>query len=208
MKFSKVIKEALRELLSLLIQHLQHNLLYSQMHPILHSVQYSSNVSTKNGNQCLTSQKSLALLKKKYGTYDREPLAVYKSIKLFRHMVEGRHFMIYTDHKPITFAFHQKSDKCTPREFRHLYFISQFSTDIRHISGCDNTIANALSRIEQLSIGLDFDALVKAQKNDLELQDLMKKGTALQLKMIQMPGTKISLLCDLSTSITSPFVTK
>lgn len=43
--------------------------------------------------------------------YDRELLAVYSVVKRFRHMVEGSLFAIYTDHKPLTFAFAQKLEK-------------------------------------------------------------------------------------------------
>jgi cleavage and polyadenylation specificity factor subunit 1 len=53
----------------------------------------------------------------KYSTYDRGLLAVYEAVKHFRHMLEARHFTIFTDHKPLTFAFQQKRDKCSPRQF-------------------------------------------------------------------------------------------
>jgi len=43
--------------------------------------------------------------------------------------------MIFTDHKTLTYAFTLRCDKCSPRQFKHLDFISQFTTDIRHISG-------------------------------------------------------------------------
>lgn len=33
-----------------------------------------------------------------YSTYDRELLAAYKAIKHFRHILEGRKFVLYTDH--------------------------------------------------------------------------------------------------------------
>ena len=39
-----------------------------------------------------------------------ELLAIYEALKHFRHMLEARHFTILTDHKPLTFAFHQKRD--------------------------------------------------------------------------------------------------
>jgi hypothetical protein len=32
-------------------------------------------------------------------------------------MLEARHSIIFTDHKPITYAFQQKWDKCSPRQF-------------------------------------------------------------------------------------------
>jgi len=50
-------------------------------------------------------------------------------------MLEARYFTILTDHDPLTYTFHQKRDKCSPRQFNHLDFISQFTTDIHHISG-------------------------------------------------------------------------
>lgn len=39
----------------------------------------------------------------KYSPYDRELLAIYESVKYYQHMLEGRNFTIYTDHKPIHF---------------------------------------------------------------------------------------------------------
>ncbi|GFU82475.1 transposon Ty3-I Gag-Pol polyprotein [Trichonephila clavipes] len=47
----------------------------------------------------------------KYSAYDRELLAVYAAIKHFRFKLEEHKFTIFTDHKPLTFAFKQKLDK-------------------------------------------------------------------------------------------------
>ena len=68
--------------------------------------------------------KEMSTAQQKYNTYDRELLAIYEAVKHFRHMLEGRHFVIYTEHKPLTYAFSQKRDKCSPRQFNHLDFIS------------------------------------------------------------------------------------
>ena len=70
----------------------------------------------------------------RYSAFDRELLAVYLAVKHFRHFVEGREFLILTDHKPLTFALSITTDKYTPRQTRHLDYISQFTTDIRHVS--------------------------------------------------------------------------
>lgn len=68
---------------------------------------------------------------KRYSTYDRELLAIFMAVKHFRHLIEGAHCVIYTDHKPLTYAFKQQVDCCSPRQVRHLEFISQYCTDIR-----------------------------------------------------------------------------
>ena len=78
-------------------------------------------------------------------------------------MLEARHFIVLTDNKPLIFAFHQKRDKYSPRKFNHLDFISQFTTDIRHISGQDNIVAEALSRVEAISAPVTHDTLAAAQ---------------------------------------------
>lgn len=51
---------------------------------------------------------------KKYSTYDRELLSIYLAIKFFKFLLQGRHFTIFTDHKPLTFAF--KQNKIVPSE--------------------------------------------------------------------------------------------
>ncbi|XP_023306509.2 uncharacterized protein LOC111688257 [Lucilia cuprina] len=86
-------------------------------------------------------------------------------------MLEGRQFIIFTDHKPLTFAFRQNPEKASPRQFRQLDFISQFSTGIRHISGHANTIADILSRIATIDVpaSIDIEELSKSQKDDAEL---------------------------------------
>ena len=102
-------------------------------------------------------------------------------------MVEGRSFVIYTDHKPITFAFRKKSNQCSPRQFRHLDFISQFTTDIRHVSGKDNVVADALSRVEEIETTLNFEAVSAAQNDDEELQKYRDGNSSLQLRLVRIP---------------------
>ncbi|CAK1589812.1 unnamed protein product [Parnassius mnemosyne] len=149
--------------------------------------------------------RKLTSAQKKYSPYDRELLAIYESIKYFRFMVEARHFTVYTDHKPITFAFVTKRDNCSPRQHRYLSFISQFTTDIKHVSGCDNTVADALSRIEAISEILNYEDLANDQNSDPELQNLINKGTALRLEKIKSP--EATIYCDVSTHTPRPYIT-
>ena len=48
--------------------------------------------------------KKLSLAERKYSAFDRELLAIYSAIQHFRHYVEGRPFVIMTDHKPLCHA--------------------------------------------------------------------------------------------------------
>jgi hypothetical protein len=89
--------------------------------------------------QRVDSAWQLSPAQQKYSAYDRELLAVYEAVMHFRHMLEAHHFTIFTDNKPITFAFQQNRDKCSPRQFSHLDFIAQFTTNIRHTSGQDKS---------------------------------------------------------------------
>lgn len=144
----------------------------------------------------------------KYSPYDRELLAIYEGIQHFRHMLEARHFTVYTDHKPICYAFATRKDKCSPRQFRHLDYISQFTTDIRHISGKENVVADTLSRIEQVAQPIDLIQLAKSQDSDPELKRLLKEGSmSLTFRKLTIPGTKTQLVCDDSQQLPRPFVT-
>lgn len=144
----------------------------------------------------------------KYSPYDRELLAIYAAIRHFRYMVEAKVFTVYTDHKPLTHAFSSRRDNCSPRQFRYLDFISQFTTDVKHIAGEDNVVADALSRIEAISAPIDFNALSRSQDKDAELTTLLNGNTSLQLKKIAAPDEKTSLYCDLSTGKPRPYITE
>ncbi|GFY52406.1 retrovirus-related Pol polyprotein from transposon 17.6 [Trichonephila inaurata madagascariensis] len=132
------------------------------------------NCLTENGPQPIAFfSRKLSATETKYNTYDRELLAIYLAIKHFRHQLEGHNFIIFTDHRLLTFAFNKISDSCSPRQLRHLDFISQFSTDIRHVSGFDNSVADALSRINALNLSTtDLQHLADSQTKDEELKTL------------------------------------
>lgn len=79
----------------------------------------------------------------KYSTFGRELTAMRMSVKYFRHFLEGRTFTIFTDHRPLTYALTTESKSRLPHEERYLRFISEFTTDIQHVSGKENFVADA-----------------------------------------------------------------
>ena len=77
----------------------------------------------------------------RYSAFDRELLAVYATIKHFRHNFEGRIFFVNTDHKPLTFVMSSVTERASLRQTRHLAFIAEFTTDIRYVKGETNFVA-------------------------------------------------------------------
>ena len=55
----------------------------------------------------------------RYSVFDRELLAVYATIKHFRHNLEGRNFFVNTDHKPLTFVLSSVTERAFLRQTRH-----------------------------------------------------------------------------------------
>ena len=156
--------------------------------------------------------KKLKPAETRYSTFDRELLAVYLSIKHFHHFVEGRKFHVLTDHKPLTYALSANPDRHTPRQVRHLDYISQFTTDIRHVKGTDNSVADALSRIGANALHdnrppvVDFEEMATAQQEDPELLKLQSSTSSLTLKAIPLPTSDTTIVCDTSTGVSRPFV--
>ena len=153
--------------------------------------------------------RKLSKEQRNYSAYDRELLAVYETIKFFRHMVEGRDFCILTDHKPLVYAFQQKAGKASPRQVRQLDFIGQFSTNIIHISGEQNTVADTLSRVNEITTPtfIDTDDLAKEQEKDAELKALLNSDTtSLQLEKLTPQAGQKAIWCDTSTGVVRPYV--
>ncbi|BHF83328.1 hypothetical protein SprV_0802647600 [Sparganum proliferum] len=126
--------------------------------------------------------KKLLPAETRYSTFGRELLAIYLAVKHFRHFLEGRDFTVFTDHKPLTFALRSHSDKLNAREIRQLDYISQFTSDIRHIDGSRNEVADALSRPSiahlQLSPGIDLAEMAAEQRRVGSLCDEDVSGPA------------------------------
>lgn len=151
----------------------------------------------------------LSSAQRRYSTYDRELLAVYLAIQFFQHILDGRRFIVRTDHKPLVYAFQQRSDKAPQRRLRHLDFISQYTTEIVYLPGEENLVADALSRVNALSttpLQLDQRELHLSQLLDAELQDILKQGSSsLNLTKVTLePGIKI--YCDVSDNSIRPYI--
>lgn len=142
-----------------------------------------------------------------YSTFGRELTAMKMAVQYFRHFLEGRRFVIFTDHRPLTHALTTTSNSRLPHEERYLRFVAEFTTDIRHISGRDNVVADALSRVEAV-VAIDYDSLAKDQEDDSELQKILESATSsLKLQRKHFPQCRKPVFCDVSIDNTNrPYV--
>jgi transposase InsO family protein len=143
---------------------------------------------------------------RRYAPYDKELLAIYDSVLKFSFLLEGRKFTVYTDHKPITFAFTKNSPTCTTVQMRRLNRIAGFTTDIRHIKGDSNVVADALSRVEAIVAAVSFHEVAVAQQNDQELQPYLLPGRSMKLKQYPVPNSPLKIWCDSSLPNPRPFL--
>ena len=169
-----------------------------------------------------------------YATIDRELLGIHSAILHFRYFLEGRDFTVFTDHRPIVSAIKKKTELKTGRQTRQLATISEFTTDIQHVSGKDNIVADTLSRIppletsssdteelcEEVSMprgflfdsinavqpGLDYQAMSLAQRDDPDVQAYRTAITSLRLDDVPFANGTFTLLCDVSTGSPRPVV--
>ena len=150
----------------------------------------------------------LSPAQRRFSTFSRKLLAIYLAVKHFRHLLEGRNFTVYTDHKPLTTAMSANLDKYMTWEIRYRNYLSQFFTDIHHIKKKKNTVTDTLSQTEihtlESSI-LSQDLIAKEQKSDSVLQEVMI-NTSLKLRKFPVPFSDGRLYCDISKTNLRPYV--
>jgi hypothetical protein len=100
----------------------------------------------------------------------------------------AHHFTILTD--LLTFALQLKRGRCSPCQFNYLYFISQFTTNIHHISGCDK-----VSSVKSVTTPATPKSLTAAEEEeDEEINTVLTRTTLLYLQKVHIPGTATAAL--------------
>jgi hypothetical protein len=91
-----------------------------------------------------------------------ELAVVIHALKMWRHYIMGRKFMLLTDNSGVKFLFSQPD--LNARQTRWLAFLSEFDFKVRHIKGKENKVEYALSRIIH---GL-FEINISRAERDIE----------------------------------------
>lgn len=80
----------------------------------------------------------------KYSVYNLELTAKLHALKVWRHYLLGKRFLLKTDHSNLTSFFNQPTlNAC---QARWTAFLSEFDFVIKHLKGKENRVADALSR--------------------------------------------------------------
>lgn len=91
------------------------------------------------------ASRTLNKSEEKYSTIEKELLAVVWACKYFRPYLYGRKFILYTDHKPLTYGLNLKDTNNRLVHWR--LSLSEFDYEIKYRPGKQNTVADSLSRV-------------------------------------------------------------
>ena len=115
-----------------------------------------------------------------YSAFDRELLAIHEAVKHFRNILEGRQFLILTDHKPLIHLSTLKNP--SPRQLRQVTFLSEFDFEISHLSGKNNVVADFFSRPDVSAISrLSLFSETPLNTYSLDAKDLAYFGNYAKL---------------------------
>jgi hypothetical protein len=78
-----------------------------------------------------------------YVNHDLELASIVHALKMWRHHLLGRIFVLMTDHCELRHLFDQL--KLNSRQARWMDLLSEFDFEIKHIKGKENRVADALS---------------------------------------------------------------
>ena len=85
-----------------------------------------------------------------YSTIEKEMLAIVFACEKFRPYILVSHVNIHTDHATIKYLMAKKAAK--PRFIRWVLLLHEFNLEIKDKKGCDNVIADHLSRVEKPAV--------------------------------------------------------
>ncbi|XP_055497644.1 uncharacterized protein LOC129700884 [Leucoraja erinacea] len=135
-------------------------------------------------------------------SYSAFDLAVWN----VRYFLEGMPFTAFTDPKP---------DIClsqgVPPGLRHLPIVSEFTTDVQHVVGKLNLVADAPSRPALKAVmagdpGVEYAGLAEAQRAGGEKDNYRMATSGLRLADVPFGSIGESVVCDMSTGRPRPIV--
>lgn len=104
----------------------------------------------QSGRPVAFFSRSLSSSESRHHIVEKEAYAIVESVRKWKHFLAGKHFLVITDQRAVSFLFDAKfkgkikSDKI----LRWRIELSSYSFDIKHRPGKENVVADALTRVD------------------------------------------------------------
>ncbi|KAJ8651748.1 hypothetical protein O0I10_012673, partial [Lichtheimia ornata] len=89
--------------------------------------------------------KKLSPAERNYPAQERELLGILHALRSWRWFVEGRHYVVRTDHHPLQY-FRSRTKPPPPRLIRWIAELELYDPEIQYKSGVSNVVPDLLSR--------------------------------------------------------------
>ena len=99
---------------------------------------------------------------RKWSTYKRELYAIQQAVRYFHEDINGRHLIVWCDHRPIVHAFKGTPMPFDPVAENQLQEVSMWTSDVRFLPGKVNTTSDLLSRPPGVPLGTAYDLQASA----------------------------------------------
>jgi len=133
-------------------------------------------VLTQDGHVIAYESRKLKIHERNYATYDLELVAIIHALKMWRHYLIGRRFLLMLDNICLKYLFDQQN--MNVRQARWLDFLSEYEFEIKHIKGKENKVADAL--IKNAILGA-----ISNYKTDLEENIKEKEGSDMNYQKLK-----------------------
>ena len=90
---------------------------------------------TQEGHVIAYESRKLKIHEKNYATYDLELDIVIHALKMWRHHLIGRRFLLMFDNMSLKYLFDKQN--LNTRKVRWLDFLNEYDFEIKHIKGKD-----------------------------------------------------------------------
>lgn len=95
--------------------------------------------------------------RRKYSTYDKEFYAIIRALSHWRHYLISKEFLLFSDHEALKYINGQH--KLNSRHAKWVEFLQAYTFLIKHKSGIQNQVADALSRRHSLLVTMQVKVL-------------------------------------------------
>ena len=134
-----------------------------------------------------------------YQIYDKELLAIVKALEHWRAELQGKKFLIVTDHKNL--EYFTTTRKLSERQVRWAELLSQFDFEITYRPGKQAVVPDALSRRDQ-DMPIDGDSRLERRNDKIfdQHKDRLKLRTSSHDVTSEVVGVRLGPILDDVTS--------